>query len=272
MTTFRTADGLTLAYRLAGDGPLLVCQPGGPGRRASYLGDLGGLAGGRTLLLLDPRGTGDSERPADPERLQAQHVAADLEALREHLGVVSFDLLAHSAGCVAAQLYAAAHPAALRRLVLVTPSGRLQGVAAPDAEDIVRRRAAAEPHLADAAAAAARGESGAAIRPLLYGPWNAATQAHAAGTDAEMDRVAERYFRPPPGAVDEAAVVAALRDVTARVLVVAGEDDALTGVEGARAVAESFADARLEVLPGCGHYPWVELPQKFAELVDAFLR
>jgi pimeloyl-ACP methyl ester carboxylesterase len=98
--TFVTHDGLALSYRLAGNGPLLVCQPGGPGRASSYLRDLAGLTEHRTLVLLDSRGTGSSERPQDPEKLNATYVAEDLESLREHLGLETFELLGHSAGAV----------------------------------------------------------------------------------------------------------------------------------------------------------------------------
>ena len=42
--SFRSADGLTLQYHRLGDGPLLVCHPGGPGFSSRYFaGDLGGL-------------------------------------------------------------------------------------------------------------------------------------------------------------------------------------------------------------------------------------
>jgi pimeloyl-ACP methyl ester carboxylesterase len=264
-----TRDGLTLSYRLLGDGPLLVCQPGGPGRRASYLQDLGGLARTRTLVLLDPRGTGDSERPDDVARLAAPYLADDLEALREHLGLTTVDLLGHSAGAMVAELYAAAHPAALRRLVLVTPSTRLHHATPPDLSAVVEGRRG-EPHLAEVLAAYDRGAGGAATRPLWYGVWNDATAAHAAGTDAEMDRLAERSFSD--AALDADAVVAALAEVTARVLVLVGDKDALTGgAEVVRPLVEAFADARLAVLAGCGHYPWVERPAAFAEAVEDFL-
>ena len=48
------------------DGPVLVCHPGGPGFSAQYFGDLAGLWERFTLVLLNPRGTGGSSRPADP--------------------------------------------------------------------------------------------------------------------------------------------------------------------------------------------------------------
>lgn len=43
MRRFASYDGTELGYRVLGDGPPLVCLPGGPGRAAEYLGDLGGL-------------------------------------------------------------------------------------------------------------------------------------------------------------------------------------------------------------------------------------
>jgi pimeloyl-ACP methyl ester carboxylesterase len=52
-----------------GDGPPLLCHPGGPGFPGSELDDLGGLDGTRTLLLIDPRGSGTTP-PADSYRLE----------------------------------------------------------------------------------------------------------------------------------------------------------------------------------------------------------
>jgi pimeloyl-ACP methyl ester carboxylesterase len=274
-----TRDGLRLAYRLVGNGPPLVCQPGGPGRASTYLQDLGGLGDDRTLVLLDARGTGASDLPDDPERLRFPHLAGDLDALREHLGLDTMDLLAHSAGTVVAQAYAAAHPRRVNSLVLVTPTGRLQGRAAEDVKAIVESRRG-EPHLAEALAAydaydtappQERRRLDVAMRPLLYGIWNDVTAAHAAAASSEMSRVAEAHFRTPPGTVDEAAVVAGLGEVTAPVLVVAGSKDTSTGVTAAYAVAACFGDARVEVLDGLGHFPWVEQPAAFTPVVREFL-
>ncbi len=54
-------------------------------------------------------------------------------------------------------------------------------------------------------------------------------------------------------------------------LVVVGSQDALTGVEGARGVAESVPGARLEVIDGAGHGPHLETPMAFARIVTTFL-
>ena len=98
MPVFASYDGTELAYRVLGDGPPLVCLPGGPGRAAGYLGDLGGVSASRQLILLDPRGVGLSADPADPATLRVDLLVRDVDALRAHLGLERIDLLAHSAG------------------------------------------------------------------------------------------------------------------------------------------------------------------------------
>ena len=106
---FTTPDGLTLSYERRGSGPLLVCHPGGPGGSAAEFRDFAGLDDTFELLLLSPRGSHGSD-PADDYSL-ASYVA-DLEALREHLGVEQLDLLGFSHGGIVAMAYAAAHRAA----------------------------------------------------------------------------------------------------------------------------------------------------------------
>src|SRR5262249_15466187 len=129
-----------------GDGPPLVCLPGGPGRAADYLGDLGGLDKSRRLILPDMRGVGLSGDPADPATFRVDRLVDDVESLRKHLGLDRMDLLAHSAGSVLATFYAAAQPQRLSRLILVAPGLAALGVT--DSEDTFRAalaRRASEP-------------------------------------------------------------------------------------------------------------------------------
>lgn len=55
------------------------------------------------------------------------------------------------------------------------------------------------------------------------------------------------------------------------VLVLCGEEDLTTPPDQAIRVARSVEGARLELLPGAGHYPWAERPRETAELIGAFL-
>ena len=104
---FTTPDGLTLSYERRGSGPLLVCHPGGPGGSAAEFEDFAGLDDTFELVLLSPRGSHGSD-PAGDYSL-ASYVA-DVEALREHLGVDQLNLLGFSHGGCVAIAYAAAHP------------------------------------------------------------------------------------------------------------------------------------------------------------------
>jgi pimeloyl-ACP methyl ester carboxylesterase len=54
-------------------------------------------------------------------------------------------------------------------------------------------------------------------------------------------------------------------------LVVVGDEDVLSPVEDARAMADALPQGRLVVLPGAGHLTAVEVPDAFAETVGAFL-
>src|SRR5262249_13351324 len=119
-----TSDGRKLAWREAGSGPLLVCHPGGPGFSARCFGDLTELARDRTLVLLDPRGTGDSDRPADPSAYDLDDYADDVEALRRHLGLERLDLIGHSHGGFVAMRWAGTHPERVGRLVLASTTPR----------------------------------------------------------------------------------------------------------------------------------------------------
>ena len=283
--SFLAADGTRLAYHSRGSGPPLLCLPGGPGRASAYLEDLGGLSEERTLVLLDTRATGHSEVPADPSTLRFDRLAADVEVLREHLstragGEEQVDLLGHSAGCLVAQAYAAAHPDRLRSLVLVTPSARLQGRPRGDIAAI-RERRSDEAWYADAAEAQAALDGGAppaqqqslvrATRPFFYGRWDERTQAHAATADRQSSKRAELGFGAGIEDVDVAGMLAALRGLDVPVLVLGGERDALTGVESVEAVAGSFPKVRTVVLPRAGHFPWVDEPEAFRAAVSGFL-
>jgi pimeloyl-ACP methyl ester carboxylesterase len=274
------ADGTRLAVHRRGSGPAVLCVPGGPGRASAYLDGLGGLDATFSLLLLDNRGTGQSELPAERDSLAFPRLADDVDAVRLALGLDQPVVLAHSAGCLVAMAWAAAHPAVAAALVLVTPPGRRTG---DDMYDLpaIRAARAGEPWYAEAAEALALLESGdlpggvrreleRAARPFAYGRWDDAAQAHAASTESQMSLRAWAGFDPGPS-YDYAPMLAALAAVTCPVLVVVGERDGLTGAVVGERVAARFANARCVTIAGAGHYPWVDEPEAFAGAVREFL-
>jgi pimeloyl-ACP methyl ester carboxylesterase len=261
MPHYAAADGLRLFYEPAGDGPPLVALPGGPGMDVRYLGDLGGLAATRRLILADARAGGRSEAPRDRSTVSFVAQAGDVETLREHLGLDRFDLLAHSAGALTAQEYAVRHPGRVRRLVLVTPVGRAGRDIDPDEVAAIRATRAGEPWYPRAAAATGP-HALARMVPFHWHRWTPERRReYVAGHANALPWYREAFYSAPatPG------------PVLAPVLVLAGASDGMIGTAPARVVAAAHPYAHLEVMTESGHRPWVEQPEPFVKLIEDFL-
>jgi proline iminopeptidase len=273
--SFRTQDGRTLSYRREGAGPLLVCHPGGPGFSSRYLANLAGLGDTFTLILLDPRGTGGS----DPTSSYAtSDYAADLETVRVHLELEQMDLLGHSHGGVAAAAYAAQHPTRVRRLILANSLVRVH----PEETEPAMQERSDEPWYEDSRAAlelegAGKYETEDELAEIARRFWPMYF--------ARYDDVARAYLeesiapeRPNPDAlrefnegIEKWDMRGDLPLIKSPTLVITGERDFVTGPACSREIAEGIAGSELVIVPDCGHFTFVECPQRFREEVAGFL-
>jgi pimeloyl-ACP methyl ester carboxylesterase len=278
-TTQVTAeDGTRLSVHLHGAGEPLLCLPGGPMLDSAYLRDLGGLAGHRAFARLDLRGTGQSEVPADPASYRCDRQVADVEAVRRHLGLNRIDLMGHSAGANLAYRYAERHPDRVGRLLLVTPSTRGVGVEiSDDARTAMAHRRSDEPWYADAAAALERVQAGSedmddwrAVSAFMYGRWDEETQAYEAGMDERRNEEPAMAY-VAAGAFDPEVTRTALAALDVPVLVLAGGCDAGNPPPVMAEVAALFPRGELVVQANGGHFPWVDEPERFVEVVAPFL-
>jgi proline-specific peptidase len=274
---FTTPDGLTLSYERRGSGPLLVCHPGGPGGSAAELRDFAGLDDTFELVLLSPRGSHGSD-PADDYSL-ASYVA-DVEALREHLGVDRFDLLGFSHGGIVAMAYAAAYGERVRRLVLAATLA----VWGDEAEEAMRRAIEArrdEPWFAEAQKAIEEEQAGefssaeeliANIQrqmPLYFHRWegNEKTARELATDFAKAEPL--HYFNTVEFPTFD--LRPELRTIEAPTLVVDGDDDMIAGPVCADAIVAELQDVRRVTIPDSGHFLYVEQPQAFRAALTDFL-
>ena len=140
----RAADGVRLAYAVAGEGPPLV-------RAANWMTHLGydiespvwrhwvrDLADGHTFIRYDERGCGLSDWEAG--EFTFDDWVGDLESVVEALGLQRFPLLGVSQGGAVAVAYAARHPDRVSHLVLCSAYARGRAVRAVSDDE---KRAAA---------------------------------------------------------------------------------------------------------------------------------
>jgi pimeloyl-ACP methyl ester carboxylesterase len=265
MARFASYDGTQIGYRTSGDGPPLVCLPGGPGRTCEYFGDLGGLSRSRRLIMPDTRGTGESADASDPLSYRCDRLVGDVEALRARLGLNRMDLLGHSAAGDLAVLYAAAYPDRVAHLILMTPGLEAVGVEETDEQwrEALARRSG-EPWYPAALAAIEKAEAGddsletrRAYVPFSYGRWDDAAQAHVDAGISERSRPVRDGFRAE-GAFNPAVTREAIGRLAAPVLIYAGELDTAPTPEIAAAGASLFPNATVTVQPGAAHFPWLD--------------
>lgn len=274
---FTTPDGLTLSYERRGSGPLLVCHPGGPGCSAAEFRDFAGLDDTFDLVLLSPRGSAGSD-PADDYALASY--AADLEALREHLGVEQLDLLGFSHGGMVAMAYAAAFGPRVRRLVLAATVA----VWADEAEAAMNRliekrrdqpwfedaqRAIQEEQAAEFSSARELVANTLRQAPLYFHRWEGNERA---GRELLSDFAHSEplhYFNTAE--FPSLDLRAELRSITAPTLVLAGDDDMIAGTACAEVTVGELQDARLATIADSGHFLYVEQPEAFRGALTDFL-
>lgn len=279
-----TAGGVRLFCRSVGDGAeTVVVVHGGPGFSMEYLvDDLMPLALRHCLVFYDQRGSGRSSLVSDAAALDAQRFVDDLEALRLHLGLEWLTLLGHSWGAGVVALYALRHPQRVQRLILVGPiplrhselQRTFQHIAAGRSEtERAQLQSAREAWLADP------GNAGAcrAYYRLWYGPFFADRTALSRskgdfcfGTPAALANKIAGVDRYTVASLGEYDWRLPLRAVTAPALVLHGSADVIS-VGSAREWAAALADARLLLLHGTGHFPYLEAPEAFFAALDEFV-
>jgi proline iminopeptidase len=275
---FTTPDGLTLSYERRGSGPLLVCHPGGPGGSAAEFEDFAGLDDTFELVLLSPRGSHGSD-PADDYSL-ASYVA-DVEALREHLGVEQLNLLGFSHGGCVAMAHAATFPGRVRRLLLVDTLAVWGEEAEAEMTRMIERRSG-EPWFTAAQEAIQEEQAGGFSSvddltanlqkqiPLYFHRWE--------GNEQIGGRLAMDFAHAEPlhhfNTVEFPTfdLRPELRKIEAPALVVVGDDDFICGPVCADAIVAELRDGRLVTIPESGHFVYVEQPEAFRAALTEFLQ
>jgi len=237
----------------AGDGTAVVMVHGLGGSSNSFQPLIGRLEGYRVLRPDLPGAGRSAVRPG----LSAlgQLASAVRDGVRA-AGVERAHFVGHSMGTLICQYLAAERPETVASLVLFGP--------------ILEPPTAARAALKERAAAARSGG--------MVG----IADAVAAGSVADGHPAAAAFVRESLMRQDPAGYVAhcvALSVATAAdhgavscpTLLIAGDMDPVAPVEMARRLQQSIAGARLEIVPGVGHWMMLEAPRRSAELLRTHL-
>jgi proline iminopeptidase len=246
-----------------GEGPdVAVMLHGGPGASHDYLRpQLDDLAepGKRRLFYYDQRGGGRS--PSAPATVDT-HVA-DLERVREHLGLERLELVGYSWGGLLALSYAIAHPDRLERLALISPaSPTVTG------RDAYRARLAAAAKRPEVEALRAsldmsdrRNRFAVAVAGYFFDPRRALEL-----TPFLVQQRAEEAVWRSLGDYDLRPAIARL---SVPALVLHGSDDPIP-IADARETADLLGAEMIE-LPRCGHVPYIEARELLMPPLRRFL-
>jgi proline iminopeptidase len=278
-------EGITVSVLEAGTGTPVIALHGGPGFGDYLHADLAPLISSFRLMSYDQRGSGHSTVVTDPTLLTPAAFVADLDRVRESLGIARVTLLGHSWGAGLAALYAIAHPDRIERLLLVDPmpprtdpymkefsqtlqSRFTEADRAAMAEASARRQKAADADASDAC----RAYYAVFIKGYLHSPTAAARMrgdlCAAPGAALRNFTNVNRSIMGSLGAFDLRPQLAAIHVPT---LVIHGASDPIP-LASAREWAGSLSDGRLLVIEQSGHFPFVERPEAFFPAATAFLK
>lgn len=274
-----TLNGVQLHYTVRGSGPVMIAHSGGPGMDARGWDDFAKIDDFVTIVALHPRGSGLSG-PAEGDAYLLPNYAADVQALRVHLGVDKPIVMGWSHGGMVAIQFAFTYSDSLSRLILFDTSAYF-GEFLSDIEGSVQGFRN-EPWFEKSFAAlkaewAGEYETGEDMSRL----WAEEMKFYFKKFDGSALIYHERTRDLPIGIAplktfnDKEAPTMDLRPhlkkISVPTLVMVGRHDFITNVAMAEEMVKHIPNARLVIFEDSGHYAFVEEPAKFYRMIKEFV-
>ena len=274
-----TVDGVRLHAVIGGSGRPVVLVGGWPQFWWQWRALMPGLAAERSVIAVDPRGMGLSDRPQDG--YDTGSVAAEIVGLVEQLGHDSFDLVGHDVGAWISYAIASDFPDRVSTLTLVDAA--LPGVSAPpSAMPCTRREAALAFHFTFNRLSALNEQLVSGREEIFIADQFATKGATPQAIPPHVVDVYVRVQRLPDALRGSFSHYRALEQTIGQnerraqtplrmsVLGVAGKKSRGPALE--KDVSRIASDARTVVIPDCGHYVPEEAPELLLAAIRSHLR
>jgi proline iminopeptidase len=274
---YLTRGTARLYVREIGHGDPIVVLHGGPDFDHEYLlPDMDRLAGSFRLVYYDQRGRGRSFIGPRPDDVDLAGEIDDLDGVRESFGFETVALLGHSWGAVLAMEYATRLPHRVSRLILMNTAPASHASVLAFREDVQRHRSAEQSERMSALRSDPRYQAGDIDDDLEYYRIHFGS---ALRRPDQLDRVIARLrsSSTSEGIVAARAIEDRLYaqtwdaedyDLIPRLgrlripsLVIHGDHD-FVPIDLARQVADAIPGSRFVVLSDCGHFAYLEQPER----------
>jgi 3-oxoadipate enol-lactonase len=261
LSTQHTTDPVSIAYDIAGSGPLVVFLHGIGGNRTNWTGQLDSFGNRFCAVSWDARGYGKSND--SPQTLTLSDYADDLLRLLDHLKADKAHLVGLSMGGMIIQDFYGRYAERVATLSLVDTSSGFGGTSEEVKHDFLSRRldplekgltpqdiapGVVEVLVAKSASVAVREKLKASLSALRVEPYKQALYA-----------IVTTDFRP------------VLPNITVPTLVIVGEEDQVTPPEASEFLVTNITGASLVKIPNAGHLTNIERPEVFNAALGTFL-
>jgi pimeloyl-ACP methyl ester carboxylesterase len=263
----RTDDGVELDVEVSGSGPGLLLVHGHGGAKEDFADHVDRLGQHNTVVVFDHRGHGSSDHPSDAAAYSLARMRADTWAVADAVGLERFRVLGHSMGGMVVRRMPLEQPERIEALVLMdTCAGPIPALV---------------PELVEIGAYVGLTEGKEVLKTLLDAAGTLDTDAY---LRMLVERPGFREFQDRKWAdtsvvmwstlaveiVHQPDDLPLLAEVTCPSLVMVGELD-LPFVDLSRAMADAIPGAAFELIPGAGHSPQFEAPERWIDVFERFL-
>ena len=249
---------LLTSYLEAGTGPNLVLLHGAGGGAVTWYKVIGPLSRRFRVIAFDRPGYGESEKPS--ATYDKPFNTKWLLSATERLGMQRFFLVGNSEGGSVSIHFSLNHPEYLEKMILVGSAGL-----GDDWNKAIILKMALYKLFPSPAWGDLLG------RNVLENPDDAHPAWHEYSIDVLKSKGGRRSFFQGRGRAVTTYSDEELRAVQTPTLLIWGRDEAFFPVALGERGARLIPGARLEVIPGAGHLPFMEKPEAFCRLVEAFL-